>query len=154
MSDLRVLQVRPDRFANWQDDLRTFEERFEYPLGDDHFHIDHGEDYLAFFRRLGEPAPFLATVARRVVGVLVAVRRRVGRREGWYLCDLKVDPVYARYRAATRLLTSWARARGSSTRRTPARHPAGARAATTGWCARCAAGAPTNCRTRRSCSTR
>ncbi|MFN3242790.1 MAG: hypothetical protein ACE37K_14910 [Planctomycetota bacterium] len=110
MSDLRVLQVRPDRFANWQDDLRTFEERFEYPLGDDHFHIDHGEDYLAFFRRLGEPAPFLATVARRVVGVLVAVRRRVGRREGWYLCDLKVDPVYARYRAATRLLTSWARA--------------------------------------------
>ena len=107
MSELRVRAVDPDRFADWQHDLQAFERRFEYPLGDDHFHIDHGGDYLAFFRRLGRPAPFIATVSRRAVGVLVAVRRQVGAREGWYLCDLKVDPAYARYRAATSLLSAW-----------------------------------------------
>jgi len=111
MSELRLRAVDVDRLADWQQDLQAFERRFEYPLGDDHFHIEHGDDYLAFFRRLGEPAPLLATVGRRIVGVLVAVRRPVGGRAGWYLCDLKVDPVYARYRAATRLLTTWARLR-------------------------------------------
>lgn len=107
MSDLRVVAVDPDRFSRWQPELRRFERSFEYPLGEDHFHIDHGDDYLAFFRRLGEPTPLLAISGRRVVGVLVAVRRRVGTRDGWYLCDLKVDPIYSRHRAATRLLAAW-----------------------------------------------
>ncbi len=92
-----------------QQELAGFERRFEYPLGRDHFHIDHGSDYLAFFRALGEPFPFVAESAQGIVGVLIAVKKRTARGPVWYLCDLKVSPLSERG-LGQRLLASWARA--------------------------------------------
>lgn len=68
--------------------LAAFEATFTYPLGHDRFRIDHGNDYLAFFRGLGEPRAFVALRGRAVVGVLVAVRRQLPE-PVWYLCDFK-----------------------------------------------------------------
>ncbi|MGQ0801105.1 MAG: hypothetical protein ACT4NL_13490 [Pseudomarimonas sp.] len=75
-----------------------------YPLGNDRFAIDHGEDYFAFFRRLGDLAYFVALDGQHVVAVCAAVMRRLPPVAGaiaekaWYVCDLKVHPDYREQR--------------------------------------------------------
>lgn len=97
-------------------EFARFERGFTYPLGADRFHIDHGADYLAFFRGLGEPVTFAATLDRDIVGVLVAVRRRVPD-PVWYVCDLKVAARCGGLGLARRLLRTWARAHLAATPR-------------------------------------
>jgi len=101
---IRVLELSGDSFAKYQDSIRELERGVTYPLGDDRFAIDHGHDYFAFFRRLGELAYFVALDSERVVAVCAAVMRRLPRFAGaiaekaWYVCDLKVHPDYRNQR--------------------------------------------------------
>ena len=78
-------------------ELAAVERVVRYPLGEDTFRIDHGDDYFAFFRRMGEVRYAVAfDAADRLLGIVVGVSRtlpipRAGRsRSIWYLCDLKV----------------------------------------------------------------
>lgn len=109
MTDARIEQLEPSAIAARQEQLARFEREFSYPLGNDRFAIDHGADYLAFFRDLGEPKTFVATVAGAVAGVLVAVRRRLPA-PVWYLCDLKVAPAFGALGLGRALLQAFARA--------------------------------------------
>ena len=81
--------------------LAEFEREFFYPLGpSERFRISHGEDYLPFFRAIGEATILVMEKAGKVVGGIARVRRRLElRREAGavveasvahYLCDLKV----------------------------------------------------------------
>jgi hypothetical protein len=81
--------------------LAEFEREFSYPLGpSERFRISHGEDYLPFFRAIGEPVVLAMEDAGRIVGGIARVRRRlelrreesevVGESVAHYLCDLKV----------------------------------------------------------------
>lgn len=81
--------------------LAEFEREFSYPLGpSERFRISHGEDYLPFFRAIGEPVLLAMEEAGKIVGGIARVRRRLELRrdEGavveesmaHYLCDLKV----------------------------------------------------------------
>lgn len=69
-----------------------------YPLGEDRFEIDHGDDYFAFFDRLGELSYLAAVDGDELVGALAVVARDVpgssgtALRPAWYACDLKVRP--------------------------------------------------------------
>jgi hypothetical protein len=77
--------------------LAEFESQFTYPLGPGRsFRISHGEDYLRFFRAMGNATCFVAEQAGRVTGTLsVAVRSITepdgNRRPAAYIGDLKVD---------------------------------------------------------------
>lgn len=101
---IRVLELAGDTFASFQDSIRALEQGMTYPLGDDRFTIDHGQDYFAFFRRLGDLAYFVALDNNHVVAVCAAVMRRLPRFAGavaekaWYVCDLKVHPDYRNQR--------------------------------------------------------
>ena len=79
--------------------LAEFEREFSYPLGpSEHFRISHGEDYLPFFRAIGEPVLLAMEDAGKIVGGIARVRRRLDLRHGagaeesvaHYLCGLKV----------------------------------------------------------------
>ncbi len=79
--------------------LAEFEREFSYPLGpSERFRISHGEDYLPFFRAIGEPVIVAMENAGKIMGGIVRVRRRLELRHGagaeelvaHYLCDLKV----------------------------------------------------------------
>ena len=107
MTAIRIGAADAVAMARRQGELAAFERQFEYPLGADRFHIDHGRDYLTFFRALGEPFPYLAERAGQLLGVLVAVRRRLADRAVWYVCDLKVDPAVRGHGIARRLLRRW-----------------------------------------------
>ena len=78
--------------------LERFERQFTYPLGPGRsFRISHGDDYVRFFRAMGEARCFVAERDRRVLGVLGAALRPLvfpggERRTALYLGDLKVDP--------------------------------------------------------------
>jgi|GEM_PF-536135 len=82
----------------------ALEKGVAYPLGDDFFEIDHGQDYFAFFDRLGKTAYHVVMDGERVVAVGCGVLRSVPRRFAgtpdpvWYGCDLKVHPEYRRRR--------------------------------------------------------
>ncbi len=97
--------------ALFQSQIFTLEQFASYPWGDDFFKIDHGDDYFAFFDRLGEVDYYVSLNEQRQVmavgaGVLRAVRDRVTAplQIAWYLCDLKVHPQYQNQRLSLRLL--------------------------------------------------
>jgi hypothetical protein len=95
--------------------LAEFEREFSYPLGpSERFRISHGEDYLPFFRAIGEPVLLVMEDAGRIVGGIVRVRRRLElRREAksvvedsvaHYLCDLKVAAAARGTRVLARMI--------------------------------------------------
>lgn len=97
MIEIKVLQKN-----DWQEygaRLQRFENIAEYPYGDDLFKLDHGENYFAFFERLGEPLFHVALDENRIVACAAGVLRTLqidGKEtKAWYLCDLKVDKNYA-----------------------------------------------------------
>ena len=96
--------------------LKHFERQFTYPLGSGRsFRISHGDDYVRFFRAVGEARCFVAEREQRVLGVLGAALKPLmfpggERRTALYLGDLKVDPAVQGGRMVLRLaaaLESW-----------------------------------------------
>ena len=93
-----VRELARGEWASFQDRIAGLERGINYPLGTDRFEIDHGDDYFAFFERLGSPRVFVALHGEQLAAVAVFVLRRVApkagtaAREVWYACDLKVAP--------------------------------------------------------------
>lgn len=90
MTNIEIRRLSTGDLESWNERVAAMEGDVEYPLGPDWFHIDHGADYFAFFRRMGELAYFVALDGERLVGVVAAVRCQ--HPDAWYLCDLKVRP--------------------------------------------------------------
>ncbi|MEA5477555.1 GNAT family N-acetyltransferase [Pseudanabaena galeata UHCC 0370] len=94
----------------FQGGIEAIEQTAFYPLGNDSFQIDHGDNYFAFFDRLGDVSYFAALDGERVAAVGAGILREVPDCQGeplrlaWYLCDLKVHPDYQRQHLSMRLL--------------------------------------------------
>lgn len=79
--------------------LAQFETQFTYPLGvEGRFRISHGEDYMRFYRSLGDAACFVVEQAGEVRGVLAIALRQLFSPGGIsfpvaYIGDLKASPV-------------------------------------------------------------
>jgi hypothetical protein len=85
----------------FQTRVASLEKKADYPLGaNERFHIDHGSDYFAFFKRLGNLHYLAACDNEKVVAVGAGILRHIPIKQEsqpqnvWYLCDLKVDPDY------------------------------------------------------------
>lgn len=94
-----IVEITPDLREDYNLKLQNFEKIFSYPLGQDHFYIDHGDNYYSFFDRLGKPHIYVGlSDSQEIVAVSVAVLRDIDLRgkgkveKVWYLCDLKVHP--------------------------------------------------------------
>jgi len=96
--------------SQFQDRIAALEKISTYPLGDDFFQIDHGDDYFAFFDRLGDVNYYVAIINTELVAVGAGILQSIADRHNdpgklsWYLCDLKVHPMYQNYRISVRLL--------------------------------------------------
>lgn len=103
-------RVLPEERTYFQQGIVAIEQTATYPLGDDFFQLDHGNDYFAFFDRLGDVSYYVALDGDRVAAVGAGVLRQVPDdrgaipRSAWYLCDLKVHPDYQRQHLSLRLL--------------------------------------------------
>lgn len=104
-SDIRVVCLTEPQMKQYQAGIVEIERQADYPLGSDRFHIDHGSDYFAFFKRMGEVHYYVALKkmddgSEKVVGVgcgilrTIAYRQNEQPRKAWYLCDLKVHKDY------------------------------------------------------------
>lgn len=87
--------------------LIEFEKKFSYPFGEDRFRLDHGNNYYAFFDRIGQPHVFCVLDEGLIVAVCIAVLREVPiaskKQLAWYLCDLKIDDKYKGTRLVQKL---------------------------------------------------
>lgn len=94
--NLRILYLRSPQLGPYVEGLRRLEGEIEYPIadGEDHFRIDHGEEYHRFFSEMGEAHFLVALEGEEVVGSIAGVFKpyRVGEklRRSVYLGDLKV----------------------------------------------------------------
>lgn len=95
---MKLVRIDREDRPRFEERLARFDAHWTYPYGDDRFRLDHGPEYYAFFDRLGEVSAHAFVEGDEIVGVGVAVLRRVPFRRGarptriWYLCDAKVDP--------------------------------------------------------------
>jgi hypothetical protein len=75
--------------------LQTFESQFHYPLGQGWFRISHGQEYLGFYRSMGQARAIIVEDSQGIAGVCCATKRelhhpRYGSRQILYLGDLKL----------------------------------------------------------------
>ena len=103
--------VLPEEQSHFQSRIAALEKDAMYPIGDDFFQIDHGDNYFAFFERLGQMRYYIAldnNNGDRVVAVGAWVLRQIpnasGESRAWYLCDFKVHPDYQHQCLSLRLL--------------------------------------------------
>jgi hypothetical protein len=125
---MKFQRISPDQRQAWQPQIVAIEQTTRYPLGDDWFEIDHGDDYFAFFDRLGDidyyiglaPQPGLEQQSQQpleqqseqlqVAIVGAGILRQVPFQQGaapqaaWYLCDLKVHPQHQGKRGSLGIL--------------------------------------------------
>jgi len=101
---IHIHALDADSRARWQTRIADLEQGIQYPLGDDFFEIDHGENYYTFFDRMGDSETYLAADGDTVAGVGAIVMRSIpptvdkAALPCWYLCDLKVPRPYRRQR--------------------------------------------------------
>lgn len=87
---MKSFRITPINLNQWKNSLHQFEEHFTYPLGEDSFSIDHGQDYLAFFKRMGNAHLYATEKNGEVIAVGAGIIH--SRFKAWYLCDMKVHP--------------------------------------------------------------
>jgi hypothetical protein len=108
---MSFIQISDRNLKQYQPNLFNLDSLAEYPLGEDYFRISHGEDYLAFFRRLGKVKYFAWSKNEQPAAVLAAILRKLPKANqkkftrAWYLCDLKVHPDYRGQNLPLRLAT-------------------------------------------------
>jgi hypothetical protein len=104
--DYEFIKLEQDEHDICNADLKAFEKIMSqtYSLGKTEFRIDHGEDYFAFFKKLGTVEYFVIRTLPEeiIIGTFCAVLRhypvkvikygRESRRKipFWYFCDLKI----------------------------------------------------------------
>jgi hypothetical protein len=105
---MKIVHLRPEGLAQHQRGLRRLEENIRYPIADgaDHFRIDHGARYSAFFERMGEAHFLVALDGDEVIGTFAGVGKWAesgGRRVPTpYGGDCKIAPAWRGGRLAPR----------------------------------------------------
>jgi hypothetical protein len=96
-----MIEIKALKKEDWTEfgaKLQELESVAEYPYGDDFFKLNHGDNYFAFFARMGEPLFHVALDGNRVVACAAGILRELEienkTMRAWYLCDLKVRPEY------------------------------------------------------------
>ena len=87
--------TKETEFQEFGPKISCLEKGVKYPLGNDSFEISHGNNYFAFFQRLGQKICYYAVMDNSTIcAVICGVLRHLGKGNVWYLCDLKVVPKY------------------------------------------------------------
>jgi hypothetical protein len=98
-------RINQENLPQWKASLRELESYFTYPLGQDFFSIDHGENYLAFFQRMGKAHFYSCIEDKKIIAVAAGVIHH--RFKAWYLCDMKVHPDHRGNRLTLKLFRKY-----------------------------------------------
>lgn len=107
---LQIRKIGPLERPLYGSRLQAFEREVEYRRNDEICFIDHGDDYFAFFDRLGEAHHFVLEKSDRIVGVGCGILRTWLVRDrllrAWYMCDGRILPAYRKQGLGARLLSN------------------------------------------------
>jgi len=82
------------KFNEYNNSLKKFEQKLSnyYHYADDYFRIDHGDQYMNFFKRLGKCKIHICSDKNQIIGNAISILRNIKNiGKCLYLCDLKVD---------------------------------------------------------------
>ena len=108
---VQIQELDSEGRALWHTRIAGMEKGILYPLGDDFFEIDHGENYYAFFDRMGESVTYVGCDGEEIAAAGAVILRKIPPQEDtdakpcWYLCDLKVAKAYRRQRIPIKMFT-------------------------------------------------
>ncbi|CAM3004224.1 Uncharacterised protein [Legionella steigerwaltii] len=95
---MKLVRLTSETKNLYLEQILDLEREVTYPYGESFFKIDHGEDYFAFFERLGTLYYYVLVDKDRVAGVVATVLinppSHIGLKKIWYYCDLKIHPDY------------------------------------------------------------
>lgn len=89
MPDIKLVKLGDEDHPLLMKKVSELELGVSYPIGSDWFKIDHGQDPLAFFTRLGDVHHLIATKDNQIVGTACGILRQIGPDKYWYLAGLK-----------------------------------------------------------------
>ena len=89
---MELKKVEAKNYWHFSRLLAQMEEEISYPLGLDRFSLHHGEDYFAFFKRLGDLHYYILEENNEPIFVMGLVLRSIQGKKCWYICDVKVHP--------------------------------------------------------------
>ena len=103
---MQLVKITRAELPKWHQQLVALEQLSTYPLGSDTFRLSHGDDYFAFFERLGAVHYYAWQDRGQLVCVACGVLRDgpAGQPKRWYLADLKVHPDYRRRHLPIKML--------------------------------------------------
>ena len=96
---MKIIKITKKNISTWQEQIENLESLSRYPLGKDFFRIDHGDNYLSFFARLGKTHYYAAVENGKIIAVAAGILRTIKQAHTsskvfrvWYLCALQVHP--------------------------------------------------------------
>jgi hypothetical protein len=114
-STTKIIELNDNNKLFYHDKIVNFENKLSnwYPIGNDYFKIDHGNNYYSFFERLGNMNMVVAVDKDKVVGTGCGILRNIQLNTNytkndlvWYICDLKIDPKYRGKHIPLKMLTN------------------------------------------------
>lgn len=100
----KIVKVNTKNKAKLSLQINNLKKSVDYPLGEQYFNIDHGDDYFAYYESIGIMHYWCVLDKEKVIATICGMIKTLkSGKKAWYFCDLKVNEKYRKQGIARKL---------------------------------------------------